>query len=235
VPDAATSELVRHAADLERQDQVVAAQLDTLAALGERAASVRDRAAEVRAALERVPAELEDVARRIDEADVLVAQLREELRLAEERRDALESARRQRAEEILRAQREATTARELVADAEAQVRRLHARAGRLHADAGALRAEAGELAAAAAAVATDLRAVPGVPDGAGGQPGETFAELEQWGLLVRSALLVARGTLETQRERIVAEANALGSSALGEHLGASSVALVRRRLEAELL
>jgi hypothetical protein len=44
-------------------------------------------------------------------------------------------------------------------------------------------------------------------------------------------VLVARGTLEAQRELIVVEANALAAGALGEPLGASSVALVRRRLE----
>jgi hypothetical protein len=37
--------------------------------------------------------------------------------------------------------------------------------------------------------------------------------------------------LETERERVVVEANVLGASVLGEQLGASSVALVRRRLE----
>ncbi len=51
---------------------------------------------------------------------------------------------------------------------------------------------------------------------------------------MRSALLVARGSLEAERERIVVEANALGAAVLGESLGARSVALVRRRLETEL-
>jgi hypothetical protein len=59
-----------------------------------------------------------------------------------------------------------------------------------------------------------------------------LAELEDWGGQVRSALFVARGTLEAERERVVVEANVLGASVLGEQLGASSVALVRRRIEA---
>ena len=59
-------------------------------------------------------------------------------------------------------------------------------------------------------------------------------ELEEWGARVRSALFVARGTLETERERVVTEANALGTAVLGESLGASSVAVVRRRLEERL-
>ena len=44
-------------------------------------------------------------------------------------------------------------------------------------------------------------------------------------------VLVARGTLEAERERIVVEANALAAGALGESLGGSSVTVVRRRLE----
>jgi hypothetical protein len=47
-------------------------------------------------------------------------------------------------------------------------------------------------------------------------------------------LFVVRGTLETERERVVVEANALGSAVLGEALGASSVATVRRRVEQAL-
>jgi hypothetical protein len=44
-------------------------------------------------------------------------------------------------------------------------------------------------------------------------------------------VLVARGTLEAERERIVVEANALAAGALGEPLSGANVALVRRRLE----
>ena len=59
-------------------------------------------------------------------------------------------------------------------------------------------------------------------------------DVEEWGARVRSALFVARGTLETERERIVVEANALGTAVLGETLGGSSVAVIRRRLEESL-
>jgi hypothetical protein len=47
-------------------------------------------------------------------------------------------------------------------------------------------------------------------------------------------VLVARGGLETERERIVREANELASSVLGEPLYTASVAVVRRRLEEQL-
>ena len=65
-------------------------------------------------------------------------------------------------------------------------------------------------------------------------PGETLESVEEWGAHVRSVLFVARGTLEQERERIVVEANALGSAVLGEQLGGSSATLVRQRIEATL-
>ena len=68
-------------------------------------------------------------------------------------------------------------------------------------------------------------------DSARDEPGDTLADVEEWGARVRAGLFVAQGTLETERERIVAEANALGTAVLGEDLGGSSVALVRRRVE----
>jgi hypothetical protein len=44
-------------------------------------------------------------------------------------------------------------------------------------------------------------------------------------------LLVSRGTLEAERERVVVEANELAALVLGDSSAGSSVTLVRRRLE----
>ena len=94
-----------------------------------------------------------------------------------------------------------------------------------------LHAETATLAHEAKAIAAELIRIRRIPEAPGLEPGDALVELEEWGLLVRSAVLVARGTLEAERERIVVEANALAAGALGEPLAASSVALVRRRLE----
>lgn len=230
----AVGALVQHAAELERQDGAAAAELETLIDLAGRAGEIRSRAGEVRSALERLPSELDDLVRRTLEAEAETEAASELLRLAEERLAALERARRHKVDEVERARREAATARERLADAHAQVERLRERGDRLRADERSLREEGVDLAGAATAVATELRHLPRVGKDAASAPGETLVELEEWGLLVRSALLVARGTLEIERDRIVAEANALGAAALGEPLAASSVALVRRRLEQEL-
>jgi chromosome segregation ATPase len=226
--------LLALAAELERRDEAVARELDTARLLAERAGAVRARAAEVREALKGVPGRLDELSHRRHEAQGEEADALAQLELAESRLAGLEAARRQRAEEIDRARSEVSTARDSLADARAHVERLRALESELHAEARSLAAEGDALARAAAEVATDIRAFERVTEAARREPGATLAELEDWGGQVRSALFVARGTLETERERIFVEANALGSSVLGETLGASSVGVVRRRIEERL-
>jgi chromosome segregation ATPase len=226
--------LLADAVALERRDETVAGELDRIRSLAERVGAVRSRAGEVRAALERLPLEREELAQRLAEAHAESARSRDELARAEERVAALESSRRRREDELDRARKELVTARDAQRDAEAQIARLGERAAELDADERALQGERDGLVRAAADAAVELRANGRVTDAAGREPGTTLEQLEDWGGHARSALFVARGTLENERERIVVEANALGSAVLGEPLGASSVALVRRRLEERL-
>ncbi len=224
-------ELVSHAAELERRDAGVAAELEVLTDLAERAGSLRARAAEIHEALDRLPHELDEVARRQDDARREVEAAQAELTRAEERVAALSRARRRKQDELERAKREASTARDLLDDTRAEVDRLGVRADALRASEHELHTEAATLPGMAKAIAAELVRIRRVPEAPGMEPGDTLAELEEWGLLVRSSVLVARGALEAERERIVVEANALASGALGEPLAASNVALVRRRLE----
>lgn len=226
--------LLAHAAELERRDESVAGELETLSGLAERAGAVRARAAEVRDALQRIPTELEDLARRQDEAREEAADALARLDAAESRLAGLQSARRQRADEIERARREAATARETLDDANARLDRLAAVEARLRSDERSLAAETEALLRTAVEIAAEIDGFPRIADAVRREPVASLEELEDWGGHVRSALFVARGTLETERERIVVEANGLGSSVLGEQLGASSVAMVRRRLEERL-
>ena len=226
--------LLAHAVALERRDTVVARELDVARDLAERAAVIRARAAEVREALDRIPRELEDLEARRREAVDDATLARTELDRAETRLTGLEAARRKRGDEIERARREVATARDAAADADARLERLAGQAAALGSEQQSLDAEGRRLVRDATLVAADIRSFERVAEGARREPGATLDELEDWGGQVRSALFVARGTLETERERIVLEANALGSSVLGETLGASSVAVVRRRLEAHL-
>ena len=65
-------------------------------------------------------------------------------------------------------------------------------------------------------------------------PGQTLEEIVEWAARAHAALFVVRGGLESERERVVLEANALAAAVLGEDVGGASVALVRQRLEQTL-
>ena len=221
-----------HAAELERRDTEIATELEVVRDLEERAGEVRGRAGSVREALERVPLEREDLDRRRAEADEAVTAAHADVERTGSRVAALEAGRRKRDDELDRARKEAATARDALADALAVRGRVDELESALAEEERALLAEGEQLTGAAQLVAEGVRDVGRVTESAGRAPGTSLADLDDWGGRVRSALFVARGTLEAERERIVLEANALGTSVLGEQLGTSSVALVRRRLEA---
>jgi chromosome segregation ATPase len=230
----ASAEHLAHATELERRDAAVARELETLLALTERAGTIRGRANEIGEALGRLPDELAELDARRRAMDADLARARSELEAADARVTKVESARRRKQDEVDRARSEAATARDQLADAEAELRRLEGLGDDLRLRATTLRGEASGLPQAAEAVAADIRRLRRVTDAAGAEPGTSLADIEEWGARVRSALFVARGTLETERERIVVEANALGSAVLGESLGGSSVAVIRRRVEERL-
>jgi len=229
---AASADALAHAAELERRDTEIAGELAVVRDLEERAGAIRGRAGIVREALERVPLEREDLARRRAEADEAVTAAQVDVERTESRVASLESGRRRREDELDRARKEAATARDGLADALAARARIDERESALVEEERALVAEGEALVEAAERVAEGVRGVGRVTESAGRAPGTSLAELDDWGSRVRSALFVARGTLEAERERVVVEANVLATTVLGEELGAASVALVRRRLEA---
>jgi chromosome segregation ATPase len=228
------AELLALATALERRDEIVALELDALRELAERVDTTRTRAAAVRDGLGRLPDELDELRRRRAQGKADADAARSRLAAAEARLGELEGARRRREDAVDRARSEVATARDALDDAVAQLERLAEREHSLLEDRESLEAEGKRLVRDAAEVAGELRAVERIAEVAGREPGETLEELEEWGGQARSALFVARGALETERERIVVEANALGSAVLGEQLGASSVAIVRRRIEDRL-
>lgn len=234
VDDRSTA-LLAHAIELERRDTAVAAELATIEGLMQRVAALRAQAADVGAQLGALPdeqaaaASAEVVARSAQEAAVAA------LEVAEARVAALERARRPRQDELDQAGRELVRAREDLHDTGVRVDRIVARRAELDGLERTLREAADALTTDAHAVADEIGPIAYVTDAGKGDPGVSLDELERWGAQARAALFVARGTLASQRERIVIEANTLGSAVLGEPLGASSVALVRRRLEQALV
>ena len=228
------AELVSVAAELERRDATLARELDSLADVAERAGNVWSRAEEVLSLLERLPDEVEELGGRVEAAGAQAAAARAALAEADERVVALTRARRRKQDELDRAEREAATARQLVADSESDVSRLRDQLARLRAAEPGLRREDATLVHDAERIAAELARSPRIPPDGILEPGSSLGELVEWGLLVRSRVLVARAALEGERERIVTEANVLASGALGEPLGASSVTLLRRRLEEDV-
>ncbi len=232
--DPQAASILAHAEELQRRDDALAAGIDAVVGLLGRADRVRGRAAEVLEALSALPGELARNDQAGAEAQHREERAREELVEAE--RTAEEASRSRRGGDGARAQaqRELTRAREQVKDAGAAVARIAVRRQELVDSERVLRAEADGLAVTARDIAAEIRETPRVSESGREQPGAALPELIEWGGRVHAALFVVRGGLESERERIVVEANTLGAAVLGEQLAGSSVALVRRRLELHL-
>jgi DNA repair exonuclease SbcCD ATPase subunit len=215
------------AAELEQRDATLAGRIGALAELSAEVELIRARAAEIESLLEALPAERAH----LDEADADAARDRELARAGlAEAESALERARSEDARD---------TARRAVMLAAAAVRaederrvRLIERRTALEQEAERLEAEAGDLERRAAAAAASLEKSSRVSSIA--PPERGLSGIVDWGARAHAAVVVARGGLESERERIVREANELAASVLGEPLYTASVALVRRRLETEL-
>ncbi len=215
------------AVELEQRDATVAERIDELAATSAEVERIRARAAEIGSRLEGVPAERAH----LDEADAEAARAFEQAQAALARaEEALARAHGADARE----QAELTRARAATAvrGEEERRERLAARRATLEHEAEQLAAEALELERGAAALAGRLDGSSRVSATAPPAPG--LAGVVDWGARAHAAVLLARAGLDSERDRLVREANELASSVLGEPLYTASVPLVRRRLEEEL-
>ena len=228
------SDLLSHARELERRDAAVAGELEAVVALSDAVASLRERIGELQAALSAFPGERERLLAQRGDAEEELARSTAELETAEARLAALESSRRRREDDLQRAAKEAATARDALADAGTHVDRVAESLVQLEASERDVEREEAELAGRTEALAAEIGSLRRVPQSATRAPGRRLDALAEWASHARSSLFVARGVLEQERDRIVTEANSLGSAVLGEQLGGSSAALVRERLEARL-
>ena len=83
----------------------------------------------------------------------------------------------------------------------------------------------------ARALSRRLAEVPRISQAGLEPPEPGLAGLDEWASRVAAALLVVRSGLETERERLIREANELAASVLGDPDVGTSVALARARLE----
>jgi hypothetical protein len=230
VPDARTSSLLAHAQELERRDRELADQIRRLTDLTVRVETVRRRAEETLTFLTGLPEERRRLRAAHEEAERDVLAATKALDAAVERRLEAELGGKGPAEAERRAEE---AARRVLDEAVARVERLERRLAALEERAEAMRTQALALEDEAGVLAAELSEIPRVSHGTVLQPPARLEGIPEWGARVEAALLVARSGLETERERVVREANELASSLLGEQT-ALSVAQVRERLERAL-
>jgi chromosome segregation ATPase len=223
--------LLDAAAELETLDAELAASLDEVDDLARRAAHVHERALALEGFLAGVPLQLAALEREHAEAVDRRAEAASALAEAQRNVDELERSRRVSEEKRAQAGRELVHAREAAADAATRVERVAGQEERLLDEERAARAEVGLLAAEAGETAAAVREVHRVSESGRTEPGDTLRELAAWADRVGAALLVVRGSLATDRERLLREAGELAASALGEPVYGSSVSVLRRRLE----
>jgi DNA repair exonuclease SbcCD ATPase subunit len=233
MPDGRETTLA-HVADLAARDELLATQIEGVTRLTRDVNDVRARAADVAAGLDALPAERAAAEGTLVEARRGVQDARVTQEQADVQLGRLEARRRVDAADLARARSEALDARQALVDAEHRVERLERRLDELEAADAALKHRAAALASEAATLAATLRDTPRVVGDATTPPVGGLDSVVDWGGRARAALFVARGTLETERDRVVAEANALAAAVLGEDPGAAGVALVRRRVEEAL-
>ena len=219
--------LLELAADLERRDAAIAAEIDRVGRLADGAKEIAARADAIGALLAHAPAE--HAAMNRAEADALdLRQVAEhDLELA-----AAAVARLDR--ENAEVQRDLGHAQDAVRDAAARVERIACTRATLVKSEGAARADVPDLVAQAQEIAGWLADLSRVSESGRALPEPTLDGLHAWATRVRAALVVVRGQLDVERDRLVREANELGSVVLGEQLAGSSVELVGQRVRTML-
>ena len=229
--DPRASDHLALARDLEQRDIDVAARLDAVAAVLGRVDDVRARATRVRVALEGMPGQILHAERDERDARAREAEARIELDEAERRFANVSGSRRSSEDAKVEAERALRRAAVAAGDAATSAAKARGRLEDLVREEAALQAEGEGLAVEARDVALTVAAVPRVSESGRTVPGTSLGQIEQWGARAHAALFVVRGSLETERERLVLEANSLAAATFGDHGGSASVALVRRRLE----
>jgi chromosome segregation ATPase len=225
------SALLETAAALEARDAELEAALEPVEELSRRAAHVHERALALERFLAGAPVELAGLEREEVEARERRTEADRALAAAERTAEEVSSSRRASDEKRAQAERALVRAREAAADAAAHIERVLESQRRLLAEEQAARGEATLLAHEAADTTAAVRELPRVSDSGRTPPGDTLPDLAAWADRVEAALLVVRGGLIVERERLLREAGELAAAALGEPLYGASVSMVLRRLE----
>jgi chromosome segregation ATPase len=210
--------------ELDRRDQDAAARLAEVEELRADADRLRAGASRLLAFAEALPAERAARARVVERAGDVLA------RAQHAREDAERALEQVREKERAQAERALAEARASEHAAAEELRRARDAVTALEHEAEQANAAARDLANEAHRTAERLASLPRLSHDATQPPGTGLAGVEEWGARARPALLLLRSALAAERDAIVREANELGSAALGESLGATSVRRVRERI-----
>ena len=213
---------------LERRDDELAVSTATVAELERETGALRTQVEELLDKLRGFPDEERDAVASVERAREAVERRQSELERALHELEAARSAGGEREEAAARA---AERARERLAAAENRLARSEQRLAALRREVETAGRAEDELSRRAADLGERLGAAPRLAHVGAPRSGSGLEPLIEWLSRARAALQVERGSLETERERVVREANELGASALGEAVLATSVEGVRRRLE----
>lgn len=218
--------LVAYARELEAEDAALAqaiAEVEALHAesrrLHERAAYAHGFRAGLASGRATAAAAIEQVRLELESRRAAVGEAEEELERAE---------RSGKEEPLLAARRAVVRTRDAAATGERKLERVEEAAEALEREAAAIERDLPGLEEEGRGLAVRLSKVPRAVVGS---PAAGLAATIEWTARVEAALFVARSGLEGERERVVRQANELGASAFGEPLVATSVSLVRERLE----
>lgn len=220
--------LLRFARELEADDDRLARSIAEVRALAADVDELRSRADALLAFLERLPATQAEVGGAAREAEAELQCRRVEVARAEATLGEVEGG--DDREAVAAARRDVTSARDAAASAERRAERARAAAEDLAREAATAGSEGPEVDRRAHELAERMHGLPRTGSAGGPEPG--LAGAAAWGARARGALLLARSALESERERVVRQANELLSSVSGDAAPAASVALVRQRLEA---
>jgi DNA repair exonuclease SbcCD ATPase subunit len=221
--------LLAYARELEDADRALARAADEVEELRRETASVRGRAQEVEALLARLSTAREEAAEAVRVAARELDRRAEELRAAEA--ELAEAERGRDEERIAAARRAVVRSRDTASVVRGRVDRARSASEHVEREAERAREDAPLLERRARELAARLGSAPRVAAHAAEPPPEGLAGTVAWAARAEAALFVARSALDSERDRVVREANELGASVLGEPLSATSVALVRERLE----
>jgi hypothetical protein len=207
---------------LARRDAELRAESDRVRSVDMSVAALRSRAETLAAFLAGLPGRRDRVQAALAEAHADVERRRRELRDAE---DELERARGEEDREL------AAHARERAAD---HLAVALAAADRADAAREELEREAAEAPRELASLSAEAKLLAGPPAGVPAPSTDDPAALLDWASRAHASLFVASGSLDAQRDRLVREANELGSMLLGEPTYGSTVEQVAARVEAAL-